>query len=99
MKLEPKTLFLIFIISLSNLLIINSQSVLETAIDADNIQATTETNLVTETKIHLPDSNSNNHTKLLEIKDRKVNDDFELKSKTAIISFINEVLFYWFQHP
>jgi hypothetical protein len=99
MRSQFKKIFLVLIISLSNFLVINPQSIQKEVNENLSFQSEDIVNLNTENRANLNDSVSSFEPEINGIKKSEKKDYFQLRSSTGLISFFNEVLFYWFQHP
>lgn len=99
MRSQYKKIFLVLIISLSNFLIIHPQSIQKEVNENLSFQSDDVIKTETENRTNLNDSISSFKPEINNIKKSEKKDYYQLRSSTGLISFFNEVLFYWFQHP
>ncbi|MGJ3236763.1 hypothetical protein [Marivirga sp.] len=99
MRSQYKKIFLVLIISLSNFLIIHPQSIPKEVNENLSFQSEDVIKTETENRTNLNDSISSFQPEINNIKKSEKKDYYRLRSSTGLISFFNEVLFYWFQHP
>ncbi|WKV10800.1 hypothetical protein [Marivirga harenae] len=99
MAARSKKLFLILSILLSNFLIIHSQSIDDIKNDKVILKADEEVRHKNEIKVQVIDSTQYSKLITKDSKEKDKSSNMKLRSATGLISFFNEVLFYWFQCP
>ncbi|WP_340152500.1 hypothetical protein [uncultured Marivirga sp.] len=99
MAVRSKKLFLILSILLSNFLIIHSQSIDDIKNDKVILKADEEVKHKNEIKVQVIDSAHYSKPVTEDSKEKEKASNLKLRSATGLISFFNEVLFYWFQCP